>query len=176
MSPAKDRRRPFARARPATLAEPASRTPKGPLVDDRHAAAVLRPGRFVVTDHRRAFLAVADGSDAAGGDAERDQRAFHRVGAAIAEREVVFARAAVVAMAFDRDFHVLIFLEPGCLALKRLLAFRLDVRLVEVEEDAIADVLDEILARTRRGVAARGRRALTGGAGGKQQHRPNHRQ
>src|SRR5258708_2450119 len=75
-------------------------------VDDRHAAPVLGPGRLGRADDRRTFLAVADRRDASGRDAEGNEDVLHRGGAALAQRQIVFARAAFVAMALDRDRHV----------------------------------------------------------------------
>jgi hypothetical protein len=56
-----------------------------------------------VTLDRRAFLAVADGRDAIGIDAERDQIVLRRVGTPFAERQVVLAGTAFVAVPYDRD-------------------------------------------------------------------------
>ena len=47
------------------------------------------------------FFAEADGAEAIGGDAQGDQILLDGAGAAIAEREVVFGGAALVAVAFD---------------------------------------------------------------------------
>src|SRR5579883_671508 len=90
------------------------------LVDDRHAATVLRPGRLVRADHRRTLLAVADRRHAIRRDAERDEHVLHRGGATLAESQVVLARAALVAMAFDRDCHVGVLLKPVGLLLEDL--------------------------------------------------------
>src|SRR6185312_7289773 len=107
-------------------------------VDDRHTAAVLRPGGLVRAEHGGTLLAVADRLDAVGRDAQRHQRIAYRRRAALAEGEVVLARAALVAMTLDRHRHVRIFLQPLGLTLQRGPALGLDRRLVEVEEDAVA--------------------------------------
>src|SRR4051812_25390710 len=72
-----------------------------PLVDDHHSAAVLRPGRLVRTNDRRALLAVADRVHAPGVDALRDEEVLGRGRTALTERDVVLARAALIAVAFD---------------------------------------------------------------------------
>src|SRR6202000_2919462 len=69
--------------------------------DRRHAAAVLRVAGLARIRAHRALLAVGDGLETAGRHAEADEIFLHRVGAAGAEGEVVLARAALVAMAFD---------------------------------------------------------------------------
>src|SRR5476649_542087 len=68
------------------------------LVDDRHAAAVLRPGGLGRADHCRTLLAVADPRDTLGRDAQGDEDVLHRIRTALAERQIVLARAALVAM------------------------------------------------------------------------------
>src|SRR2546429_6131122 len=62
------------------------------------AAAVLLPASLVVFHAERFLLAEADGIHAIGGDAERYEIFFHGGGATVAEAEVVFGRAALVAM------------------------------------------------------------------------------
>ena len=66
-------------------------------------AAVLAPAGDVVADRDRALLAVGDGLHAVAGDALGDQKVARGGGAAGAERQVIFARAALVGMAFDGD-------------------------------------------------------------------------
>src|SRR5262249_31593082 len=132
-----------------------------PSVDGRHAAPILRPRGFVGADHRRTLLAVADGRDAIRRDAERDEHVLHRLGAALAEREVVLPRAALVAMTFDRHRAVGVLLHPGRLLLKDLARLRSDVGLVEGEIDAVAGRRREVLLRA--GTHAAGRRLSRGG-------------
>src|SRR5262245_1394972 len=54
----------------------------------------------------RTLLAVADGAEPIRADAAADEIVAHRVGAAFAEREVVFRRADVAGVAFDLDADV----------------------------------------------------------------------
>jgi hypothetical protein len=65
------------------------------------------------------LLAVGDRLHTRGRDAEADEKLLHGVGAARAKREVVFARAAFVAIAFDRNADRWIFLQPRRLALPK---------------------------------------------------------
>src|SRR5882672_1775658 len=60
-------------------------------VDDHGAAAILRPSRLVRAEGCRTLLAVADGGDPAGRNALLHQPALHRVGPALAQRQVVLA-------------------------------------------------------------------------------------
>ena len=74
---------------------------------------------------------------------------FSRLSAAFAEREVVFARAALVAVSFDRDRHVRIALQPLGLPLQDLLRFRRNVGAVEGEKHAVTGTRLQILLRSR---------------------------
>src|ERR1043166_4875120 len=84
----------------------------GACVEDRHRAAVLRPARNVVADRDRPLLAVGDGAHAVGFDAARREVVAHRLGAPGAERDVVFARAALVRVAFDRKGVAVVAAKP----------------------------------------------------------------
>ena len=71
--------------------------------DDRHGAAVLRPGGLVVAGIGRPLLAIGDRQHAIWRDAERDQIVLDRIGPAVAQRQVVLARAALVGVTLDRS-------------------------------------------------------------------------
>src|SRR3954471_23188333 len=73
------------------------------LLQGSDADAIARPGALVGADHLGPLLAVADGFDAIGRNALRDQILAHRIGPALAERKIVLAGAALVALAFDGD-------------------------------------------------------------------------
>src|SRR5262249_25043022 len=66
-------------------------------------AAVLRPCGFVVSHRHRLLFAIADRLDAAVGHAQDGHHFLHGFGTALAQREVVFAAAALVAVALDAD-------------------------------------------------------------------------
>ena len=70
---------------------------------DEVAAAILLIAVFGGLHAEGLFLAEADGVDAIGGDAQRDEILLGGAGAAIAQSEVVFGRTALVAMAFNGD-------------------------------------------------------------------------
>src|SRR5207302_4616510 len=74
---------------------------------------------------------------------------LHALLAALAESEIVLARAAFVAMALDRDRHIRIAAQPLGLVLQRLLAFRRNIGLIIGKEHAIAGGRGEILLRSR---------------------------
>ena len=84
----------------------------------------------------------------------RDQIILRDFGATRAEREIIFARAALVGMAFDREGVAAILLQPARLLVERGLRGRVQFRRVGFEEDAVADVDDEILRAARRGIAS----------------------
>src|SRR6185437_698288 len=90
------------------------------------------------------LLAVAQGLEARGGHALGDQVLADRGGAALAEGQVVLARAALVAMAFDGDLVVGVLLQPGSLLVERLAAVLANRGLVGGEVHAVTDVLAEV--------------------------------
>src|SRR5258705_11805688 len=75
----------------------------GARVQHRDGAAVLRPARDVIAHRDRAFLAVGDGPHPRGIDAARRQEGPNRLGTAGAKRNVVFAGAALVRVAFNGE-------------------------------------------------------------------------
>src|SRR5262249_61132887 len=82
----------------------AARLPRGLLlgrINDLDAA-VLLPAVLAVVLADRTLFAVADGVELAGRGAGGAERAADRVAAALAEAEVVLARAALVGVAFER--------------------------------------------------------------------------
>ena len=87
-----------------------------------------------------------------------------------AEREIVFARAALVGMTFDRERIAIVLLQPAGLLVERRLSGGRELDRVGFEEDAIADIDDEILRAARSGIfAGAGKTAILGrvlGAGG----------
>src|SRR5215218_8149281 len=74
-----------------------------PSVEDGDGAAVLRPARDIVAHRHRPLLAVGDRADAGSWDAASGKIVAHHLGAAAAEREIVFARAALVGVALDQE-------------------------------------------------------------------------
>src|SRR5262245_8882709 len=150
----------------------------GWLLEDRDAAAVLRPRGLIALRHLRPLLAVADGLDAVRIDALRNQVVADGVGPAFAESQVVLAGAALVAVAFDGDCVVGVLTEPSRLLVQRFLGIGANLIAVVVEEHAITDIHLEVFNRTRRrGAAGRaaagvgGRRFLVGRATREQQRR-----
>ena len=73
------------------------------LLQRRDATTVAGPRAFVGADDLRALLAVADRLQARRGHALGDQVLTDRRGTTLAEGDVVLARAALVAMAFDGE-------------------------------------------------------------------------
>src|SRR5207253_4042441 len=128
--------------------------------EDRHSAAVLRPARNVVADRDRAFLAVGHRTHAAGLDAARGEIIANRLGTAGAERNVVFAGAALVGVAFDREGVIAVLLQPLRLLVERAARLHREFGGIGLEEDAVADVNDEVLLAAGRGGAGRGQRIV----------------
>src|SRR4051812_22926150 len=120
----------------------------GASVHHRHRAPVLRPGLLSGSADRRAFLAVAESGDTVGGDAAGGQVVLHRGGAAVAQRQIVFARAALVGVAFDRHADIAVLLEPLGLPVQGRARFGAEIDLIVAEEDAVADIGREVLLGT----------------------------
>ena len=92
------------------------------------------------------------------GNAARDQIFAHGLRAARAERDVVFAGAALVGMAFDGEGVTCVLIEPLRLLVERRPRLLGKLRGIGVEEHAIADIDDEILLAAGRGGAGHRRR------------------
>src|SRR5216683_7337728 len=118
-------------------------------IDGGNAPAVLRIGRIIRMRDLRALLAVADRRDPGPGDAGRSKHVFHGLSPAFAERQVVFARAALVAMTLDGDADIAEAPQPIGLALQDLLALGGNLGAVIGEEHAVAGGRGQILLRSR---------------------------
>ena len=106
--------------------------------------AVLLPAILVVLGAERTVFTVRNGCDAICRDSEVDQEVLGRVGAPVAQTEVVFLAAALVAVPFNRELDAGMSLQEVGVGSERLLSVRANVRLVEVKE-RILDVLPEFL-------------------------------
>ena len=109
---------------------------------DEMAAAVLLPAGLVALHAERLLFAVADGGDAVGGNAEGDEVLLGGVGATIAESEVVFGGAALVAMTLDGYFDLRVVLQEVRSLGKSVTSVGANVGLVEVEI-SVAHFLEE---------------------------------
>ena len=123
-------------------------------VQHRDGAAVLRPAGDVVADRDRALLAVGDGAHAVGCDAARGEVVAHGLTTAGAERVVVLAGAALVGMAFDGEGVARVALQPAGLLVEGRGRGRGQVGRIGLEEDAVANIDDEVLRAARRRGAA----------------------
>jgi hypothetical protein len=81
---------------------------------DEMAAAILLPASFVALHAEGLLLAEANGGKAIRGDAEGNEILFHGIGAAITEAQVVFRRAALIAVAFNGHFEARIIFQKIC--------------------------------------------------------------
>src|SRR4029079_4842703 len=96
-------------------------------------STVFLPAPSALLVAARALFAVADDVELAGRGTGRTDRARHRVAAALAEAEVVLARAALVSIAFQRHARARELAQVSGVAGDLSLEFRLDLALVEVE-------------------------------------------
>src|SRR5437588_12885263 len=90
-------------ARRRLLPSPTLSLRSGTGVEHRDGAPILRPAGYVVADGDRPLLAVGNGPHAMRLDPARGEIIVHRLRAPRAQRDIVFARAALVGMAFDRE-------------------------------------------------------------------------
>src|SRR5207248_1035493 len=104
--------------------------------------------RIIRVRNLRALLAIADRRDPRPRDAGRRKDVFHRLSPAFAERQIVLARASLVAMALDRDADIAIAPQPVGLALQDLLALGRNLGAVIGEEHAVAGRRCQILLRS----------------------------
>src|SRR3984893_14524734 len=140
-------------------------------------AAVLRPAGDVVADRNRPFLAGGTGAHAGAGEAAGDQIIARELRAAGAERDVVFARAALVGVAFDGEGITVVLAEPLRLLVEGGTRLRRELGRIGFEEDAVAHVHDEILRRAGHGGGPAGIVwcVWIAGAGGDHYRRPDER-
>src|SRR6476619_7658334 len=112
-----------------------------------NGASVLRVGLLARPDNRRALFAVTDRRDTSRGNAHCNENVFSGLCAALAQGEVVLARASLVAMSFDRDRDIWIAPQPIGLPGKDLLSLGCYVGPVEGEEHTIPGTSFQILLR-----------------------------
>jgi hypothetical protein len=133
---------------------------------DEVAAAVLLPAAFIGFSAEGLFLAVADGAEIGGRNAQIDEVLLDGVGTAIAESEVVLGGAAFVAVAFDDDLCIRIALEERSGFLERCAGVRTDIGLVEVEVSVADFLIEEFGEGGSLGRRRRRRRCVDGDADG----------
>ncbi len=82
------------------------------LVDRRYTATVLRPRDLARADGHGPLFAKADRGNPDRANALLDQEILDRDGAALSERNIVFARATLVRVTFNRHSHVRVRAKP----------------------------------------------------------------
>ena len=102
--------------------------------------ATVQPARlFAGVVVLRPLLTVADGPQPVGADAAAGEVLADRVGAALAERQVVFRRADVAGVALDLDAQVRVLLQRADRLVERARRFGPQAVAVEVEVDVLED-------------------------------------
>src|SRR6185312_3999978 len=130
------------------------------LLEHQYGPPVLRPDLLTGSDHRRPLPAVAHRLHARGIDAEGGEVAHHHAGPLFAERQVVFARAALVAMSLDHEtaLRLLLYLCRQCI--QGSAGIRPQLGRIILEEDAVrcgGDVRAGLVIRQRPGLGPRRR-------------------
>jgi hypothetical protein len=109
------------------------------------SARAVEPARFLAgVVVLRALLAVAHGAEPIGADAAAREIVAHRVGAPLAERQVVLGRADVAGVPFDLDAQVGVLLQRPDRLVEGARGLRPQRVAVEVEVHVLED---ELLAR-----------------------------
>src|ERR1700722_19279487 len=128
---------------------------------DKVTASILLPAAFVFFHAERFFFAVADDLNAIGADSGRNQSALHGRGPLIAQCQVVFGRAAGIAVSLNRKVNVGMLVEELSVRLDGGLLIGAKVRFVVIEIDVLDGLAEEILLRSgwRRSSCCRGRRS-----------------
>src|SRR5208337_271838 len=105
---------------------------------------------FVGLGAERLFLAIADGLDPTASNSSLDERVLNCVRTIGAQGQVIFGRAALVAVSFDRDVDVGMLLQELCIALQRALLVRAHIVLVVIEVNVLHILREELLFRSGR--------------------------
>src|ERR1700693_6323511 len=120
------------------------------------SAAVLLPATFVGFGAERFLFAVADGLDTVAAHSSLDERVLYRVRATGTQGQVVFGRAALVAVSLDCDVNVGVLLQELCVPLQRALLVRAHIVLVVIEVNVFYVSRKEFLFRSVRSCWRRG--------------------
>src|SRR5262245_12467636 len=144
------------KSRPAPSWAPVLISPDGTIrsrarVQHRDRTTILRPAGDIVTHRDRTLLAVGDGPHARRIDTAGGEVLARHLGAAGAQRDVVLARTPLVGVAFDGERITIVGLQPLRLLVERGAGLRRQLGRVRLEEDAVADIDDEVLLTARRG-------------------------
>ena len=83
------------------------------LVEAELGAPILLPARLVLLRAELLFFSVADGANTAGIDTGLHQSSLGRVGAILAECQVVLCRSAIVTISGDQDLRIWMRLQEG---------------------------------------------------------------
>src|SRR5450755_896477 len=113
-------------------------------------APVLLPARFVAFRAERLFLAVADRLDAVRAYAGSDQSALHCAGSLVAQCDVVFGGAALVAVPLNSEVHVGMSVQELHVGRQGTLLIAADIRLVIVEINVLHILAEQFLVGRRR--------------------------
>src|ERR1700685_4452258 len=97
-----------------------------PLVREMRSP-VLGPAGFIALSAERLFLAVADGPDTVCRNAQRDQGLLGGIRAVVAQCQVVFSRAALVAVPLDGELDVGMLLQKARVGLQGVLRLLSDI-------------------------------------------------
>src|SRR5258706_2883638 len=118
------------------------------------SAAILLIATFVRLGAERFLVARADGLDSIATHSSLDEPILHRVRAVGAESQVIFGRAALVAVSLNSDVNVGMLLKELRIALQRALLIRAYIIFVVIEVDVLYVSGEKLLFRS---VGGRGR-------------------
>lgn len=107
-------------------------------------ASVLLPAGLIMFHAEGPFLAVADGLDAVSRYSGRDQKVLGGLGTAIAKGQVIFRRAALVAVAFQSDFDLRIRAQELSGCGQGIASVRPDIGFVEIKVGVFDFLCEEL--------------------------------
>src|SRR5579875_3216005 len=121
-------------------------------------AAVLLPARLIMVGAERMLLAPAHRSQPIGSHAERNQKLACRIGAPLAQSEVVLERAALVTVSLDRHPDLGVRAQEFRIPRQGLPGVRAQIGTVEIEKGITNVLCKQLLERRTRSQLRSGRR------------------
>src|SRR6266571_2002673 len=109
--------------------------------EDELVAPVLGPGRLIVDRVERTLLAEGHDAQAARGRPQGHEIVARRPGPLFAQGQIVFHRAALVAVALDAQFELGVLLDRRGVVAQRPDGVRAEIVLVEIELDPLQHTL-----------------------------------
>src|SRR3972149_630064 len=102
-------------------------------------SSILGPRILSMAGVCRFFLPIANGGEAIGGNAEREKIPLRAIRSSLSKSDVILRRSTLIAMTFDLDLNIGIFLQQGRILLQNLCVLGTDVIFVEIETNVFEE-------------------------------------